>query len=58
MFGIQGTAGPVRPDAQSLYRNRARSRMKKVGVGVIGCGVISGAYLKGMDSPRPINSAL
>jgi hypothetical protein len=26
--------------------------MKKVGVGVIGCGVISGAYLKGMDSPR------
>ena len=32
--------------------------MKKVGVGVIGCGVISGAFLKGMDSPRPINSPL
>src|ERR1044071_3121498 len=39
-------ARPVLPDAQSLQWNRARGRMRKVGVGVIGCGVISGAYLK------------
>ena len=46
-----------RPGAAAHFTKRIRTRgtMKRVGVGVIGCGVISGAYLKaaqGISDPR------
>ncbi len=54
--GAQGTLRRTlehdRPGTAAQHPDRSGSRgtMKKVGVGVIGCGVISGAYLKAAKS--------